>query len=81
MPLASASRQNVEDALDAIRAAMNCVEHHYQESSVAYEHIIQPLGGATSLLFYLCKGVDAQKREDDTLLARKTNHKADPHPV
>ena len=52
-PLAASSRQDVEDALAVLRAVMNCVESHYLGCPVSYEHAIEPLGGATSLLAYL----------------------------
>jgi hypothetical protein len=61
-PLAAASRQHVEDALAAIREAMNCVEVHYQDSPVAYEHSIEALGGVDSLLACLEKGLKEKGR-------------------
>jgi hypothetical protein len=70
--LAAASRQHVENALKAIRAVMNCVEQHYQKSSVMYEEFIEPLGSSASVLFYLRKGLEAQRRDDEALLALKT---------
>ena len=59
-PLATASRQHVEDALSALRAVMNCVESHYLGCPVSYEHAIEPLGGAASLLACLKRGRDAR---------------------
>jgi len=55
-PLAAASRHSVEGALASIREVMNCVESHYQQSPVAYEHSIGALGGVDSLLAYLRRG-------------------------
>lgn len=69
-PLAEASRQHVEEALAAIREAMNCVELHYQKSPVMFEHSIAHLGGVGSLLHYLEKGLEAQDLEHKAMLAR-----------
>ncbi len=72
-PLESASRQHVEEALAAIRDAMNCVELHYQGSTVGYDLPMELPGGTLALLFYLEKGLQAQAREDEGLLSRKSN--------
>jgi hypothetical protein len=61
-PLATSSRHDVEDALAALRAVMNCVESHYVGCPVSYEHAIEPLGGATSLLAYLQRGREAREK-------------------
>lgn len=62
-PLATASRQHVEDALAALRAVMNCVESHYLGCPVGYEHAIEPLGGAASLLACLQRGREARDQQ------------------
>lgn len=62
-PLAAASRQHVEQALAAIRKAMNAVEQHYTKSTVAYEHSIAALSGVDALLLYLRKGLQVQRHE------------------
>jgi hypothetical protein len=49
-PLATASRQHVEDALAAIRDVMNYIEKRFRGCPVLYEYAIAPLGGAESLL-------------------------------
>jgi len=49
-PLAKASRDAVEQAMAAIRDVMNEVESHYEKARVAYEHSIEPLGGAAALV-------------------------------
>jgi hypothetical protein len=73
-PLPSASRNHVEDALAAIREVMNYIEVLYENHSpVPYERVIEPLGGAASLLFYLKKGLESQRKEDEKWLARKLN--------
>ena len=61
-PLATASRRHVEDALAALRAVMNCVESHYLGCPVSYEHAIEPLGGASSLLVCLQRGREAREK-------------------
>jgi hypothetical protein len=64
-PLPPASRQHVEGALAAIRDAMNCIEAHYENHApVPFESVVEPLGGAASLLFYLRKGLESQRNED-----------------
>lgn len=68
--LASASRQHVEDALAAIRRTMNCIEQHYLDSPVSYEHSIEALGGVESLLVHLQKGVDAGRIEREKMLGQ-----------
>ena len=50
---------------------MNCIQPHYEKSSVPYEHSIEPLGGVGSLLFYLKKGVENQRKEEEAWLTRK----------
>lgn len=72
-PLAAASRQHVEQALAAIRNAMNDVEQHHTKSTVAYAHSIAALTGVDSLLLYLRKGLEAQRHEGQALLARRSN--------
>lgn len=62
-PLATASRQHVEQALAALRTLMNTIEQHYTGSEVAYEDSIADLSGVDSLLLYLRKGLDAQRQE------------------
>jgi hypothetical protein len=59
-PLAPASRQHVEEALAALRAVMSCLESNYLECTIGYEHAIEPLGGAASLLRVLRDGREAQ---------------------
>jgi hypothetical protein len=61
-PLAAASRQHAEEALSSIREVMNCVEVHYQESPVCYEHSIEAPGGADALLNCLKAGVEGRRQ-------------------
>lgn len=68
--LASASCQHVEDALAAIRRTMNCIEQHYLDSPVSYEHSIEALGGVESLLMCLREGVDAKHIEREKMLGQ-----------
>ena len=60
--LTPGSRQEVEEALAAIRGVMNCIEVHYQKSTVLYEHSIEELGGVDALLKCLEKGVEEKRR-------------------
>lgn len=59
--LTPGSRQNVEDALAAIRSLMNCIETHYLKSTVLYEHSVGALGGVDTLLRCLEKGVEERR--------------------
>jgi hypothetical protein len=61
-PLASISRQQIEDALGAIRRTMNCIEQHYLHAPVSYEHSVEALGGVESLLARLRKSVQGGAR-------------------
>jgi hypothetical protein len=61
-PLATASRQHVEEALAAIRAVMNRLESHYLGCPVLYEQVFEPLGGPASLLAILRGGLEARKQ-------------------
>jgi hypothetical protein len=59
-PLATASRQHVEEALASMRSVMNCLESHYLGCPVLYEQAIEPLGGPDSLLSILRSGLEAR---------------------
>jgi len=66
-PLAHASRQNVEDALAALRAIMNAVSQHYLNSTTGYEYSIEALGGIAALVSRVRLGVEAHRAELDRL--------------
>ncbi len=66
-PLKHASRQAVEDALDAIRGVMNVLESHYEDSSVMYNVGGPSLGGAYELLLHLDAGLEAEERREREL--------------
>jgi hypothetical protein len=76
-PLATASRQHVEEALEAIRIVMNRIESHYENGTVAYEHCLESPQGVASLLYFIEKGLAAQKREDEALLSRRSRPETD----
>lgn len=61
--LAAASSQQVEEALKAIRKVMNCLERHYLDGPVSYEHSIEAFGGVASLVGCLQRGLDAKRRK------------------
>ena len=67
-PLPLASRQNVEEALAAVRKAMNCIERHYLNESVLYENSIEALGGVETLVARLTKGIRLEKAEREKKL-------------
>jgi hypothetical protein len=62
-PLAPGSRQNVEDALAAVRKAMNDIEQRYLKAVVRYDFTIEALGGVESLIERLRMGLEAEDRE------------------
>jgi hypothetical protein len=69
-PLATASRQHVEDALAVISKAMNHIQRHYLKNSVQYEASIEALGGVESLVARLTKGIELEKAERERKLSR-----------
>ena len=69
-PLPPASRQNVEDALAAVRKAMNHIERRYLNQTVLYEVSIEALGGVEALIARLTKGIEAEKAERERKLGR-----------
>ena len=64
-PLPSASRESVIEALEAAGRAMNVVELHYEGSTMDYDGVSDPIGGAADLLYYLNRGLDARKADED----------------
>jgi hypothetical protein len=64
-PLASASRQNVKDALHAIVKLLNAVQEHYARSESMYE--LHPPGNAESLLCVLRDGLQVEARRIERL--------------
>ena len=70
-PLATASRQHVEDALEPMRAAMNTISRHYLKSTFMYAGSIEALGGVESLLSRLKKGLDVERAARDALHSKR----------
>lgn len=62
-PLKEGSRKLVEDALRAIREAMNRIDLHFRGSEVAYEHFMTDADGADAVLFHLRASIEAEKKE------------------
>jgi hypothetical protein len=52
-PLEGPSRDEIENALKALREVMNCVELHYTDSQTAYEHFIMDHDGEQLLLMLM----------------------------
>ncbi|MGE5111389.1 MAG: hypothetical protein ACM3JB_11065 [Acidobacteriaceae bacterium] len=65
VPLASASRRAVNEALKSIAALLNAVEMHFKNSTVMYE--LHPLGNAESLLYVLRDGLRAEEKRHERL--------------
>jgi hypothetical protein len=65
-PLKPASRASTEAALESLRDLMNLVDHHFGGDGIQYEHSIEPLGGAGSLLLYLDGGLEAEQHRRET---------------
>ena len=61
-PLAPATRERVEDALEGLRNVMNSLESHFLDSEVAYDLYIDPLG-AEALLAHLKRAEEAYAAE------------------
>jgi len=66
-PLPGISRAEVENALDAIRTALNKIEGHFFQSQVAFEDFLA-YDDAESLACHLKLAVDAERRERESLL-------------
>lgn len=66
-PLPGVSRADIEGALDAFRKVANKVEQHYRGRTVAYEEVITGLGTGESLIYYLRKGVEAERARKQRL--------------
>jgi hypothetical protein len=62
MPVPGISRAQIETALCALGAILNCVERHYWQSPTMYDAVIVPGGDADSLVYYLLKGIRADDR-------------------
>jgi hypothetical protein len=62
VPLASASRNDVREAIAAIVAVLDAVEDHYCRMTTAYAFVSQ-LGDATALLYVLRSGIAARKQQ------------------
>lgn len=68
-PLPHASRANVGSALKAASDVMNVIELHYQDATVGYDVVNDPIGGAHDLLLCLDRGLQARAAaEDDDIL-------------
>jgi hypothetical protein len=64
-PLPSATLNDFENALAAIRTLINTLEMFYLKTPVSYEDSIHALGGVAAFLAVLRKGVDARSMERD----------------
>jgi AbiU2 len=51
-------------AMEAIGSTMNLIEHHYLNTTVGWDSIIDDAAGTLGLLHYLQKGLDAQELEE-----------------
>jgi HEPN superfamily AbiU2-like protein len=60
-PLARASREDIENALAALRQVMNSVSVHYEGYHHDFEGIIPAFTGAKALIYYLSSGLEADE--------------------
>jgi hypothetical protein len=72
-PLASASRNHVDDALRALAAVLNRVNSFYLKSELVFD-VITPMTGSVALLYVLRDGLAAEERR----LARFRAGRPDP---
>ena len=70
-PLPGIAFEELESALEAIRAVMNRLEVHYSLPEVGYQYVSSIGSDADSLIYYLRKGVGAEKRQMERLRAGK----------
>lgn len=68
-PLEGISRADIEVALAAFRALLNRLERHYWDSETYYDMVITNLGDADSLVYYLGKGLKAERAWRERLQA------------
>jgi hypothetical protein len=67
-PLAAASRAHVKDALSALGEVLNFLSDHYLQSTTAFEFAAEPTaGGASTLLYYLRAGKNAEHQRRERL--------------
>ena len=66
-PLPGISYADINAALAAMRAVLNCLEGHYWNSEIAYEHFLMGGGEADSMVYYLSEGVRAEERRRERL--------------
>lgn len=67
-PLAAASRAHVNDALSVLGEILNFLSNHYLQSTTAFEFAAEPTaGGASTLLYYLLAGNNAEHQRRERL--------------
>lgn len=64
-PLPGISWDDVEGALRACRQTLNCVELHYRDSEVSYDHVVTGPGDVSSLLLYLESGLRFERAQEE----------------
>lgn len=70
MPLATASRQSVEESLEALREVLNTINNRLRRTTCAFE-FVDSMHGAESLLYVIRDGV-AARREHQTAMREGT---------
>lgn len=67
-PLAATSRAHVNDALLALGEVLNLLSDHYLKSTTVFEFAAEPTaGGASTLLYYLRAGKNAEHQRRERL--------------
>lgn len=68
IPLATATKNSVSDALAGVATVLNLIEGHYlNHSAVMYDRMIGGLGNAESLLYVLRDGIEADAARERRL--------------
>lgn len=65
-PLAAASRQRVEEALEALGEVLNTINRRLRDSTSLFD-LADPVGGTESLLYVLRDGLAAKRERDQAM--------------
>jgi hypothetical protein len=69
IPRMGPSREEIENALEALREAMNCISLHYAETTIGYEHFSMQADGE-ALIQSLRRGLRYRELVTESVVAR-----------